>query len=1145
MAIPGSNRPPYRAPCPGTVLCGNGPRYQNAKAREKNIPVFIYDGMVPNWDGCPGEPATIAPYERTNPTFFPPETDNCGTGDITYTQPTGQWYGNCTSDSVIVECGPLTDPASGTAGELFDLTNTAPVSWYQPQVVIKATIVAGGTGYTVGEGLDLAGGMASTYVPPVGQSYNNAAGLIVTSVDGSGGITGVAITSPGSYKTNPSSPNAVTGLTGSGASIGLTFANQTESLTQCKKIGFKNVQARRQWHGQPGFYFNDPTGVYFCPDSGISFDEGDLCTAIPFQAYSNDASQTKYLTASVDITLDTFEFETATGIGAACFSDEYSFSNSVNANSGVVTVNSQSYGCGGAAAYSTLLGNDAAAWIAMFLDWQTNGYGPPESDPSSFSCDEGGFSWDFAEGSITQSGSGSWTIGATSFTATNTFTQSDGVHAEPSFTNTQSVSVSDSEVSYSFSGVVSGDTFPVTCSTSLYVEVTFTLSLSGANDASAVISDITTLLGKWDLTDDASYPWRIDANTSIAPVVSRNEVQNNVSPLFNSFVETATEIDDCVGNDPSNPFYTATFERATNVDPNSFLYDGSILGEPMPAGYQGFFDFRWEDWENNGVIDGLIDFEIFGWGAANQALFGLPLNATQWTNVQEGMQFPGGGWIFYNLNPSVAANGDCFGPGANCPAPGPVLVAQKWAETKVPLPSQNFFRPAGNDRFAFDETQVYAINSVTGSGPGAIINLVDTIHCSGADISDVSGLWGPFQNTDGNWYFWGVTGGGSSVTLNAPVYLLPSNWVSASDDGNAADPSNIFCFGKLRWSTGNPATDPPPILGRAGVTAVAEYSGSPTVTQITTDAIPTLGMIVTSGEFDHIDIYDKTMTLLASNAQVTRLDDSDFTVPVALAIIQNAAWIQSHGAPAYYWDDQFPKGDYVYTTWTYWPRGLYEPTRINGVFFDCNGQVCGDSNTTGCDCSSITCETAAANVLSDFSQEAGCVPFNPCNPAVLCISPNGEAFPNGVTHGFATITLDEEYGSGWQAEFQQAMTDLLYQTPHVPASNPCESETLAWTEDNGTCEADTDTQMFFPHRPLVEARLTLPDGAPALPSGITIGWVSPVTDPSSPDALFPAPSNGPSLGGTVPWTTIDSECACIQGGGRFADVYENQVVTCI
>jgi hypothetical protein len=149
-----------------------------------------------------------------------------------------------------------------------------------------------------------------------------------------------------------------------------------------------------------------------------------------------------------------------------------------------------------------------------------------------------------------------------------------------------------------------------------------------------------------------------------------------------------------------------------------------------------------------------------------------------------------------------------------------------------------------------------------------------------------------------------------------------------------------------------------------------------------------------------------------------------------------------------------------------------------------------------------------------------------------------------VTYGFADIDLDELYGSGWQADFQQVMADLFWQPPHVPASSPCASEVTAWTEDDGSCEGDTDTNTFYPHRPLVEARLTVPAGAPALPSGITIGWASPVTDPSSREALFPAPSNGPGLGGPVPWSIWQDECNCISAEGRFAETYENQVVDC-
>ena len=43
------------------------------------------------------------------------------------------------------------------------------------------------------------------------------------------------------------------------------------------------------------------------------------------------------------------------------------------------------------------------------------------------------------------------------------------------------------------------------------------------------------------MTDDAVYPWRSDGFTSIAPMVTRNEVPENVSPLnFGAFTVTAS-----------------------------------------------------------------------------------------------------------------------------------------------------------------------------------------------------------------------------------------------------------------------------------------------------------------------------------------------------------------------------------------------------------------------------------------------------------------------------------------------------------------------------------------------------------------------------------------------------------------------------
>ena len=1184
MAIPGGNQPPYRAPCEGTALCGNGPRFQGAKASEKNIPVWLYDATVPNWDGCPGQPANIPPYERPNATYTDPATDDCGGGDTTYTQTGGPWMGICQNSLLEdVACSGSTTPAAGSAQEVFDLANTPPVSWYQPQMLTAITISNGGSGYEVGDLLDLNGGTQSTYISPPGGIPSNTAYIAVATIGESGNILTAIIPNSGSYKTIPSSPNAVMGGHGTGASIGLTFANQTESLAQCKKIGYKNVQAKRQWHGTPGFYFDAPTEAYYCPIEGDCV-SGTYCNPAPYQSYSNTASQTKYGSVSYNITVD---YNVAC-VPSSSYTDTYEASLSVNPQSGVVTVNSGSFGCGTASGYAGLMGTTPAGWIGIIYNPPSPGFAFPgcgvsEGDTMVMSCDESSYTWTISDGSGDETTvSASWTITATSFdyNYSHSITGEDACGGGLITYDTVAITLSITDSSMSYSNVAYLD--PSYCENcgEPYASVYITASFSNGISAGSILSDIDTLLGEWDMTDDALYPWRTDGDTSVAPMVSRNEVPGNVSPLeFVPFAVACTPCaesgcpndcdtscagcpegygcvytEDCYGNAVCSEDWAITYSYNLATDPNALLYDDSILGAPKPAGYQGFFDFRWEDWQIVGTIGGLPDYEIVGWGSGSPGNFGVPLNATQWTNLQEAIQFPGGAWIFYNLNPSVAANGDCFNPGANCPSPAAILIAQKWAETKVPFPSQNFFRPAGNDRFVYDEENVYAIGSTSGGpGPGTQINLLDTVHCDATTSVVATGLWGPYPDTDGNLYFWSVTGGGASVTLDLPIYLCPDTWASTSRDGQASSPSTLYCFGKLRWSTGNPSTDPFPILGRGGVTSVAEYMGSSSVSELTASALPNMGMILTTVGYDEIDIYDKFMNLLSSAAQVTRIDDSHFTVPVGLTTIQNAAWIMSHGAPNYKWDDQFPKGDYVYTDWTYWPRQSYEPTRINTVYAACAGELCGTDPSTGCDCSAITCETPAGSVFSGFTQTPGCVAFNPCTPGVLCISPNGESFQNGATYGFASINLDEEYGSGWQAEFQQVMTDLLWQVPHVPATNPCATETTTWIEDDGTCEPDgtggancanMDGCVYFPHRPLVEARTSVPSGAPSLPSGITIGWVSPVTDPTSPDALYPSNSNVGGINVNAPWVIWENECGCIQGSGRFDDIYENQVVTC-
>lgn len=79
--------------------------------------------------------------------------------------------------------------------------------------ILTAVVVAGGgTGYTVGDVLTLAGGTGT------------AATITVSAVSG-GVITAVTITSVGSYTVAPTSPNSATGGTGSGATFTVTVDN--------------------------------------------------------------------------------------------------------------------------------------------------------------------------------------------------------------------------------------------------------------------------------------------------------------------------------------------------------------------------------------------------------------------------------------------------------------------------------------------------------------------------------------------------------------------------------------------------------------------------------------------------------------------------------------------------------------------------------------------------------------------------------------------------------------------------------------------------------------------------------------------------------------------------------------------------------
>lgn len=127
--------------------------------------------------------------------------------------------------------GDFTQPAlTGASGAAFAYNTTPAVigNWYEIVAatltkVATAVIAAGGTGYTVGDVLSVAGG-------------TGVAATVTVATESGGVITGVTLTSVGAYSVNPSSPNSVTGGTGASATVTLTFSALTTAGDKLKRL---------------------------------------------------------------------------------------------------------------------------------------------------------------------------------------------------------------------------------------------------------------------------------------------------------------------------------------------------------------------------------------------------------------------------------------------------------------------------------------------------------------------------------------------------------------------------------------------------------------------------------------------------------------------------------------------------------------------------------------------------------------------------------------------------------------------------------------------------------------------------------------------------------------------------------------------
>ncbi len=108
-------------------------------------------------------------------------------------------------------------PNGGRGAGIFPAVFRKPLmSGVEPQEAeaVSVAINAAGTGYVAGNTLTVVGG--------IGQITTE---LTVSTVNGTGGITGVTISNAGQYSTAPTNPVSVTGGAGSAATFNITFDN--------------------------------------------------------------------------------------------------------------------------------------------------------------------------------------------------------------------------------------------------------------------------------------------------------------------------------------------------------------------------------------------------------------------------------------------------------------------------------------------------------------------------------------------------------------------------------------------------------------------------------------------------------------------------------------------------------------------------------------------------------------------------------------------------------------------------------------------------------------------------------------------------------------------------------------------------------
>lgn len=855
------------------------------------------------------------------------------------------------------------------------------------------------------------------------------------------------------------------------------------NLGLCQYEGFKDVGAYGMWNGSFGWTQSD----------------GCAPTA------SDAPSQTKYLTVSYDV-----HFSNLADFDGTSDAGDLTGARTVDATTGLITstvISTETIKSGqitpgtpvityftdGGAGYNLVFNPDTGMYDTVPF---ASGGGTKLDSTPDFHCGNfPAFGIGVGLGSLADYVA-SWNAGFPSdpvpdITDPNSYS-GHASHTQFGVTSTFDAEFSrdDTSVSWDFSTSFPSDN---PGAPSVHYSYNGSVTLSDANPVSSIHSDVESLLQYWPLNNNAIYPWRTDSMTMYMPLVTRRAVQSEVSPIgFNPYT-----VDDL-----TDPIYVSgsidSYGQMSWEDPNSFYwiwapdsasvlatgqgdthFDGAILGKPFLVDPSGSVITGAPTTDNNGSgqVWGWFDF-YFGDARFCKTPVDDPECGTSppWqlysyrqggtladcdvsnSGTEDGAQF-------INILPKCSTHwmnniwAHSIPKGASLSIGMPNLVgvwAVKYAECRPKYPSHNFFRPCGYDRAAIEEptAQCFVDDLV-------MQNALPTASCE-ILLTFTDGFDGIYTGSSQT----AVGDGTYTLTLGTKVRELPSGYFHPFGE-QFADADLIGDFGLVgmirfpqAWS----------ICGREAVTVTTGSGG--------TGSLITFGNsqpnLVTN---DKLTLYSLTMGTLVT-ASVFRNSDTEFTCSNSFSSsISASRFAQSFGSPDYHWNDTTQKLQYRQGEWN-------------------------TSNRTG---------------ITTSSSLDSCVNGSPCAESVICFSPNGETFSNGITSWFSgSTTFDEPFGNIRQLNVEFGIIDPFYQTPKTPCSVlgllfPSYKQDPGTCPDNGSDEFGNPI-IYYPPPPFVEAMINTPAGAPALPSGVV--WPE-MGKPALPGTLgfsFASP--------TQPWETM-------------------------